>query len=440
MKKEAKKKNKKDLKEHKLTDWLPTTKKEVELRGWDDLDVILFSGDAYVDHPSFGPAVIGRLLEAQGLRVAIVPQPNWRDDLRDFKKLGRPRLFFGVSAGCMDSMVNKYTANKRLRSEDAYTPDGRHDIRPEYPSIVYTQILKKLYPDVPVILGGIEASLRRVTHYDYWQDCVQKSILIDSGADLLIYGMGEKPITELCRRMKALTAAAGQTHGSAPIAAGLPVPHDILQTAYIIRKGDPVCPLQNISTSSEHSKEKPDIILHSHEECLKDKKKQAENFRFIEEESNKYEASRILQDVGNKTVVVNPPYPPMTQGELDMSFDLPYTRLPHPKYKGKRIPAYDMIKFSVNLHRGCFGGCAFCTISAHQGKFIVSRSKESILKEVKEITEMPDFKGYLSDLGGPSANMYAMHGMDENKCRRCKRPSCIHPKVCLLYTSPRPRD
>ena len=439
MKKEAKKKNKKDLKEHKLTDWLPTTKKEVELRGWDDLDVILFSGDAYVDHPSFGPAVIGRLLEAQGLRVAIVPQPNWRDDLRDFKKLGRPRLFFGVSAGCMDSMVNKYTANKRLRSEDAYTPDGRHDMRPEYPSIVYTQILKKLYPDVPVILGGIEASLRRVTHYDYWQDCVQKSILIDSGADLLIYGMGEKPITELCRRMKALTAAAGQTHGSAPIAAGLPVPHDILQTAYIIRKGDPVCPLQNISTSSEHSKEKPDIILHSHEECLKDKKKQAENFRFIEEESNKYEASRILQDVGNKTVVVNPPYPPMTQGELDMSFDLPYTRLPHPKYKGKRIPAYDMIKFSVNLHRGCFGGCAFCTISAHQGKFIVSRSKESILKEVKEITEMPDFKGYLSDLGGPSANMYAMHGMDENKCRRCKRPSCIHPKVCPnLNTDHRP--
>lgn len=440
MKKKTKKKNKKELKEHKLTDWLPTTKKEVELRGWDNLDVILFSGDAYVDHPSFGPAVIGRLLEAQGLRVAIVPQPNWRDDLRDFKKLGRPRLFFGVSAGCMDSMVNKYTANKRLRSEDAYTPDGRHDMRPEYPSIVYTQILKQLYPDVPVILGGIEASLRRVTHYDYWQDCVRKSILIDSGADLLIYGMGEKPITELCKRMKALTDATGQTHGSAPTAASLPIPHDILQTAYIIRRGDPMYPLQDISTTSEHnSKEKPDIILHSHEECLKDKKKQAENFCFIEEESNKYEASRILQNVGNNTVVVNPPYPPMTQGELDMSFDLPYTRLPHPKYKGKRIPAYDMIKFSVNLHRGCFGGCAFCTISAHQGKFIVSRSKESILKEVKEITEMPDFKGYLSDLGGPSANMYAMHGMDENKCRCCKRPSCIHPKVCPnLNTDHRP--
>ena len=386
----------------------------MELRGWNELDVILFSGDAYVDHPSFGAAVIGRLLEAQGLKVAIVPQPNWRDDLRDFKKLGRPRLFFGVSAGCMDSMVNKYTANKRLRSEDAYTPDGRHDMRPEYPSIVYTQILKKLWPDVPVILGGIEASLRRLTHYDYWQDCVRKSILIESGADLLVYGMGEKPITELCRKMK-----------ENPF-----IPFDIPQTVYVIKGKQAIPP--SIS-------EKEDIVLHSHEACLSDKKKEAENFRFIEEESNKYEAARILQHVGNSTVVVNPPYPPMTQGELDMSFDLPYTRLPHPKYKGKRIPAFDMIKFSVNLHRGCFGGCAFCTISAHQGKFIVSRSKESILKEVKAITEMPDFKGYLSDLGGPSANMYAMHGLDQEKCRKCKRPSCIHPKVCPnLNTDHRP--
>ncbi|WP_288151866.1 YgiQ family radical SAM protein, partial [Phocaeicola sartorii] len=381
-------------------------------------------------------------LEAQGLKVAIVPQPNWRDDLRDFKKLGRPRLFFGVSAGCMDSMVNKYTANKRLRSEDAYTPDGRHDMRPEYPSIVYTQILKQIYPDVPVILGGIEASLRRVSHYDYWQDCLRKSILIDSGADLLIYGMGEKPITELCRRMKASADTAGQPHGDGP-ADPLPVPHDILQTAYITYKGDPLCSLPGSaepkSTVSDAPQAKPDIVLHSHEECLKDKKKQAENFRFIEEESNKYEASRILQDAGSQTVVVNPPYPPMTQGELDHSFDLPYTRMPHPKYKGKRIPAFDMIKFSVNLHRGCFGGCAFCTISAHQGKFIVSRSKESILKEVKAITEMPDFKGYLSDLGGPSANMYAMRGKDEKVCRKCKRPSCIHPKVCPnLNTDHRP--
>ena len=386
------------MKEYRLTDWLPTTKKEVELRGWDELDVILFSGDAYVDHPSFGAAVIGRILEAEGLRVAIVPQPNWRDDLRDFKKLGRPRLFFGVSAGCMDSMVNKYTANKRLRSDDAYTPDARPDMRPEYPSIVYTQILKKLYPDVPVILGGIEASMRRLTHYDYWQDRVRPSILVDSGADALTYGMGEKPIVELVKRLNQQQSI-----------------FDIPQLAYLTKE---VLPQEG------------DIILFPHEECLKDKKKQAANFRHIEEESNKYAASRILQTIGKQTVVVNPPYPPLTEAELDRSFDLPYTRLPHPKYKGKRIPAYDMIKFSVNIHRGCFGGCAFCTISAHQGKFIVSRSKESILKEVKAVMGLPDFKGYLSDLGGPSANMYQMKGKDEAICKKCKRPSCIHPKVC----------
>lgn len=396
------------MKAYQLTAWLPTTKKEVDLRGWDELDVILFSGDAYVDHPSFGAAVIGRILEAEGLRVAIVPQPNWRDDLRDFKKLGRPRLFFGISAGCMDSMVNKYTANKRLRSEDAYTPDGRPDMRPEYPSIVYTQILKELYPDVPVVLGSIEASLRRLTHYDYWQDKLRKSILCDSGADLLIYGMGEKPIVDLARRMQEKAE----------------IPHDLPQTVYL---------------TADIEKQAEDILLYSHEECLKDKKKQAANFRHIEEESNKYQAARILQQVGKETVVVNPPYPPMSQTDLDHSFDLPYTRLPHPKYKNKRIPAYDMIKFSVNIHRGCFGGCAFCTISAHQGKFIVSRSKQSILREVKEVMELPDFKGYLSDLGGPSANMYMMKGKDEAVCKRCKRPSCIHPKVCPnLNTDHRP--
>lgn len=395
------------MKEYRLTDWLPTTKKEVELRGWDELDVIIFSGDAYVDHPSFGAAVIGRILEAEGLRVAIVPQPNWRDDLRDFKKLGRPRLFFGVSAGCMDSMVNKYTANKRLRSDDAYTPDARPDMRPEYPSIVYTQILKRLFPDVPVFLGGIEASMRRLTHYDYWQDRVRPSILVDSGADLLIYGMGEKPIVELTRRLME----------------GHPL-DDVPQTAYLTRE---VSPMEG------------DITLYSHEECLKDKKKEAANFRHIEEESNKYAAARILQKVGKQVVVVNPPYPPLTTEELDHSFDLPYTRLPHPKYKGKRIPAYDMIKHSVNIHRGCFGGCAFCTISAHQGKFIVSRSKEGILREVKAVMELPDFKGYLSDLGGPSANMYRMQGTNLDLCKKCKRPSCIHPKVCPnLNTDHRP--
>ncbi|WP_101545331.1 YgiQ family radical SAM protein [Bacteroides cutis] len=405
------------MKEYRLTDWLPTTKKEVELRGWNELDVILFSGDAYVDHPSFGAAVIGRILEAEGLRVAIVPQPNWRDDLRDFKKLGRPRLFFGVSAGCMDSMVNKYTANKRLRSDDAYTPDARPDMRPEYPSIVYTQILKKLYPDVPVILGGIEASMRRLTHYDYWQDRVRPSILVDSRADLLIYGMGEKPVVALAEGLKS-----AEVH--IPPKSFKELVTNIPQMVYLEKEVVP---------------QEGDITLFSHEECLKDKKKEAANFRHIEEESNKYAASRILQKVGTQTVVVNPPYPPLTEAELDRSFDLPYTRLPHPKYKGKRIPAYDMIKFSVNLHRGCFGGCAFCTISAHQGKFIVSRSKESVLKEVKAVMELPDFKGYLSDLGGPSANMYQMKGKDEALCKRCKRPSCIHPKVCPnLNTDHRP--
>lgn len=402
------------MKAYRLTDWLPTTKKEVELRGWEELDVILFSGDAYVDHPSFGAAVIGRILEAEGLRVAIVPQPNWRDDWRDFRKLGRPRLFFGVTAGCMDSMVNRYTANKRLRSDDAYTPDARPDMRPEYPSIVYTQILKELYPDVPVVLGGIEASMRRLTHYDYWQDRLRPSILADSGADILIYGMGEKPVVELARRLPPYVT--GATLAS--------LITDVPQIAY----------LTHTPPRQAH-----DLWLHSHEECLADRKKQAENFRHIEEESNKYAACRILQGIGQATVVVNPPYPPMTEAELDHSYDLPYTRLPHPKYKGKRIPAYDMIKFSVNIHRGCFGGCAFCTISAHQGKFIVSRSKQSILKEVKAIMELPDFKGYLSDLGGPSANMYRMKGRNEDLCHRCKRPSCIHPAICPnLNTDHRP--
>ena len=393
------------MREYRLTDFLPTTKKELELRGWDEVDVILFSGDAYVDHPSFGAAVIGRTLEAAGYRVAIVPQPDWHGDFRDFKKLGQPRLFFGIAPGCMDSMVNKYTANRRLRSEDAYSPDGRHDMRPEYPTIVYSKILKQLFPDVPVVLGGIEASLRRLTHYDYWQDCLKKCILCDSGADLLIYGMGEKPIVELARQLAEGT----------PIQAIRNIP----QTVYLSQK-------QDIPDGIRDT----DIMLHSHEECLKNKRAQAENFRHIEEQSNMMHAQRLLQGVDGRFVVVNPPYPPMTTAELDASFDLPYTRQPHPKYKGKRIPAYDMIKHSVNIHRGCFGGCAFCTISAHQGKFISCRSKESILKEVKQVMEMPDFKGYLSDLGGPSANMYGMHGRNLNACEKCRRPSCIHPKIC----------
>ena len=393
--------------EYRLTDFLPTTKKELELRGWDTLDVILFSGDAYVDHPSFGAAVIGRILEAAGYKVAIVPQPDWHGDYRDFKKLGRPRLFFGISPGCMDSMVNKYTAARRLRSEDAYSPDGRHDMRPEYPTIVYTKILKQLYPDIPVVLGGIEASLRRLTHYDYWQDRLRPSILCDSGADIISYGMGEKTIIEIANRLANGESIKDLT--------------DLPQIVYLTKDITPTA---------------DDIVLHSHEECLRNKKSQAENFRHIEEQSNMMHASRLLQPLIPATTpdgspsVVNPPYPPMTTDELDASFDLPYTRQPHPKYKGKRIPAYEMIKFSVNIHRGCFGGCAFCTISAHQGKFIACRSKGSIINEVKQVIKMPDFKGYLSDLGGPSANMYGMHGRNLNACEKCKRPSCIHPQIC----------
>ena len=388
-----------------LTDFLPTTKKELDLRGWQEVDVILFSGDAYVDHPSFGVAVIGRVLEAAGYRVAIVPQPDWHGDYRDFKKLGRPRLFFGISPGCMDSMVNKYTANRRLRSEDAYSPDGRHDMRPEYPTIVYSRILRELYPDVPIILGGIEASLRRLTHYDYWQDELRRCILCDAPADLISYGMGEKTMLEIARRLS----------DGEPISAL----HDLPQIVYLADRND-----------IPNGIREQDIVLHSHEECMRDKRKQAENFRHIEEQSNMIHAQRLIQAVGGQYAVVNPPYPPMTTEELDTSFDLPYTRQPHPKYKGKRIPAYEMIKHSINIHRGCFGGCAFCTISAHQGKFIACRSKESILREVKQVVGMSDFKGYLSDLGGPSANMYGMKGRNIKACEKCKRPSCIHPQVC----------
>lgn len=388
------------------TSWLPTTVKEMERLGWDYVDVVLFSGDAYVDHPSFGAAVIGRTLEAAGYRVAIVPQPNWQDDLRDFKKFGRPRLFFGVSAGAMDSMVNHYTANRRLRSDDAYTPGGRHGQRPDYPTIVYSEKIKELFPDVPVIAGGIEASLRRLSHYDYWQDRLRPSILADAKADMLIYGMGEKAVVEIARRLEAGESIDTIT--------------DVRQT--VVRR-----PLSELPTSDD----KENIVLSGWDKCLKDKRAQAMNFKFIETESNSRDGGKTLwQAHRDYTIKVNPMYPAMTTGEIDASFDLPYTRLPHPRYKGKTIPAYEMIKHSVNMHRGCFGGCAFCTISAHQGKFIASRSKESILREVRQVAAMDDFKGYISDLGGPSANMYNMAGKDTSICDKCHRPSCLHPKPC----------
>jgi uncharacterized radical SAM protein YgiQ len=387
--------------------WLPTTNKEVVSLGWNELDVIIFSGDAYVDHPSFGPAVIGRVLEEEGFHVAIVPQPNWKDDLRDFRKLGRPKYFFGVTAGNMDSMVNHYTATRRLRSNDAYTPGGKSGFRPDYPTIVYTNILKELFPDVPVVIGGIEASMRRLIHYDYWKDKLEPSILISSKADLLIYGMGEQPLRELLRMLLK----------------GVPLSNlkTIPQTGIVVGKDEPL-PSQKMWK---------DISLHSFEKCLKDKKLFAENFVKFEKESNKIESARLNESSGDLKVIINPPFKPMGEEEADHSFDLPYMYLPHPRYNKKGdIPAFEMIKFSVNIHRGCFGGCSFCAIAAHQGKQIISRSEDSILNEVRKITQMPDFKGYISDVGGPSANMYRMKGRDMNICSLCSRPSCIWPAVC----------
>lgn len=399
-----------------ITDWLPLTMKEVEKRGWDEIDVVIVSGDAYVDHPSFGTAVIGRIMEDEGFKVAIIAQPNWKDDLRDFKKFGKPKYFFGVTAGCMDSMVNHYTANKRLRSTDAYTPGGVAGFRPDYATTVYTKILKELYPDVPVLIGGIEASLRRVTHYDYWKDELMPSILVDSGADLLVYGMGDQPLRDMLKLLKK------------------GVPFSNLQTL------NQVAFLQPADQDLPKNKRWENVELASHEECQQDKIKYAANFKIVEVESNKWQADRILQKVGDQVLVINPPYKTMTETEIDRSFDLPYTRLPHPKYKKRgAIPAYEMIRFSINMHRGCFGGCSFCTISAHQGKFIASRSEKSILNELEEVVNHPDFRGYISDLGGPSANMYKMKGKDEAICARCSSPSCIHPVICSnLDTSHKP--
>ena len=391
-----------------ITAWLPTTAKEAKKRGWDELDVILITGDAYVDHPAFGAAVMGRLLEAMGMRVAIIAQPNWRDDLRDFKKFGKPKYFFGVTSGNMDSMVNKYTAGKRLRSTDAYTPGGAVDMRPDYATSVYTKILKDLYPETPVMIGGIEASLRRVTHYDFWSDRLMPNILSTSRADLLLYGMGEQPLKEVVKLLQD----------------GVPFNEikNVPQTAFLIDQQAPK-PIGNIAWE--------DFELSSHEVCLKDKKAYSKNFMHVEVESNKQFANRLLQKVGTELLVINPPFQTMTEAEIDASFDLPYTRLPHPKYKDRGpISAYEMIKFSLNTHRGCFGGCSFCTISAHQGKMIASRSKSSIMKELEVMSKMSDFKGIVTDMGGPSANMYQMKGIDQAHCDKCAAPSCVFPVIC----------
>ena len=405
-----------------LKAYLPTTKKELQLRGWDEVDVIIFSGDAYIDHPAFGAAVIGRVLEHAGYKVAIVPQPDWRGDHRDFTKLGRPRLFFAITAGSMDSMVNHYTAAKRLRSDDAYTPDGKAGMRPDYCTITYSNILRQLYPDVPIVIGGVEASMRRLTHYDYWSNQLKPSILVDSKADILIYGMGEKQMLAIAEAIdnngeNYINDNSDNLRGNQHPAALQDI-QAIPQVAY----------LTNHPCLQEG--EGGRLLLHSHEDAVKSKRMHAENFRLIETESNKINAATIIQRVGNQYVVVNPPYPTMSTEELDAIYDLPFQYHPHPKYKGKHIPAYEMIRFSVCMHRGCFGACSFCTISAHQGKQIASRSQANILRQIDKLKDLPEWKGYLSDLGGPSANMYGMHGKDMTLCEKCARPSCLHPTIC----------
>ncbi len=398
---------------NKITDWLPTTKKEMEFRNWNTPDVILFSGDAYVDHPSFGASVIGRILESAGYKVVIVPQPNWQDDLRDFKKFGKPRLFFGVTSGNMDSMMNHYTAQKRRRSDDAYTPGGKIGFRPDYATTVYSKIIKEIFPDVPVILGGIEASLRRTTHYDYWSDSLKPCILSESYADMLVYGMGEKSILQIASLLNSGVDIKNITK--------------VNQTAFL-------CDQSSWINDEKH------IILPSHEDCIKDKRIFSQFFKTIETQSNLICASPLLQKIGKKTLIINPHFETQEEKELDEFYSLPFTYLPHPKYSIKEaIPAYEMIKNSVTIHRGCFGGCSFCTISAHQGKFISSRSEKSILEEVEKVSKIQGFSGYISDLGGPSANMYRMKGNNKELCYKCSRPSCIFPNICKnLNTDHRP--
>ena len=380
---------------------IPTSIKEVKALGWDYIDVILFTGDAFIDHPSFGTAVIARWLQKHGYRVAVVPQPNWRDDLRDFRKLGAPRLYFGVNSGAMDSMVNHYTAAKRLRSDDAYTPEGKAGQRPDYAVTVYTKILKEIYPDIPVVIGGIEASLRRVTHYDYWQDDLKPSILVDSGADWLCYGMGERTMIEFTRAIEA-----GRNIS------------DIRKIPQLGFYMDGKCRLKDA------------VILNSYERCRKDKIAFAENFHVVETYANMLQPPVLVEPVGNGYVQINPTWPPATQEEMDSFWDLPFTKQPHPRYKGKHIPAFEMIKFSINTHRGCFGGCNFCTIAAHQGKFIQSRSEESIIKEITDLKGLPGFAGNISDLGAPTANMYGMKGKNQELCSKCRRKSCLFPSPC----------
>ncbi len=381
---------------------LPISLREAKERGWDELDIVFISGDAYIDHPSFGVPLLARLLESQGFRVGIIPQPDWRS-AEPFRALGRPRLFFAVAGGAMDSMVAHYTPLKKIRRDDAYTPGNRHGSRPNRAVIVYTSCCRAAYKEVPVVIGGIEASLRRFAQYDYWDDAVRRSILLDAKADLLIYGMGEHPLTELARRL---------------------------------RKGEPFGEIRDIRGTAYISRTMPDgVELPSYEEVAADKQKYAQAFKLMDGEQNPHCGKTVIQRHGERFLVCNPPSLPLSTTELDGLYLLPFTKGPHPSYS-EPIPAWEQIRCSITTHRGCFGGCAFCAITHHQGKFIQSRSQGSILEELRQLVPHPWFKGSVSDLGGPTANMYGLACGNQAAGEQCRRGSCLHPSPCRnLVTS-----
>ena len=410
-----------------ISAFLPTTLAEARARGWDELDIIIVSGDAYVDHPAFGPALIGRFLEGRGFRVGIIPQPDWKS-VEPFRALGKPRLFFGVAAGNLDSMLNRLTAQKKNRGEDQYSPGGRTGQRPDRATIVYANRCREAYPDAPVVLGGIEASLRRIAHYDYWSDTVRRSILIDAKADLLIFGMGERPVWEVARRLKA-----GETIDQI---------RDVRGTAYITSREETA---RHEAAPSRYVPDGKVVVLPSYEEVVKDPHAYAEMARRFHHETNPYNARPLIQRHADRAIYFNPPAFPLDDGDgttrphprtdadrvpMDELYDLPFVRVPHPRYGGERIPAYDTVKHSVVLMRGCFGGCTFCSITEHEGRVIQNRSQGSVLREIRALRRQDDFRGTVTDLGGPTANMYGMRCKSEEIESACRLMSCVHPGVC----------
>jgi uncharacterized radical SAM protein YgiQ len=392
----------------------PTTAAEMRSRGWDQADIVFVTGDAYVDHPSFAMAILTRVLEAAGFRVAVLSQPDWHS-CEPWRQFGRPRLFFAISAGNMDSLINHYTANKKVRNDDAYSPGGRIGLRPDRATLPYCHRAREAFPGVPVIAGGVEASLRRLAHYDYWSDTVRRSILLDSKADLVVYGMGEKPIVEIARRL-----AAGQ---------GVRALRDLRGIAYALgaKESESLRPRDGASAPLESEF----ILLPSFESVKSDKMAFVEATRVIHINTNPYNAKTLVQFHDREAVVVNPPTLPLPDEEMDRIYDLPYTRRPHPSYR-EPVPAYEMIKDSVTVMRGCFGGCTFCSITAHQGRTIQSRTEASVLGEVRKMAADPEFAGVVSDIGGPTANMYQMRCTRPEVEAKCKRLSCVHPTICKL--------